>query len=209
MCLMIPGSETWTKCNKATGTFKNPNFKRFETRKEAEDWIKEDDQPTPEEAPEKVEGYNNKFYTTVYTDGSCLGNGKTDAKGGIGIYFGPEDKRNVSEPYVSDKITNQRAEVYAAYICLKYCAEDNENVNIMTDSSYLINSATTWRHGWAKRNWVNSKGDPVDNQDILRPLFDLIDSRSGKTIFTKVKAHNNVHGNEMADMLAVKGANRC
>ena len=38
--------------------------------------------------------YRNDFtfdrdgYVIVYTDGSCLGNGRNDAKGGIGVWFG-------------------------------------------------------------------------------------------------------------------------
>ena len=33
----------------------------------------------------------------VYTDGACSNNGKLYAKAGIGIFFGHNDKRNVSE----------------------------------------------------------------------------------------------------------------
>ena len=34
----------------------------------------------------------------IYTDGSCISNGKPDAKAGIGIFFSDDDERNLSEP---------------------------------------------------------------------------------------------------------------
>ena len=32
--------------------------------------------------------FDRDGYVIVYTDGSCLGNGRNDAKGGIGVWFG-------------------------------------------------------------------------------------------------------------------------
>ena len=49
----------------------------------------------------------------VYTDGSCINNGKKGSKGGIGIYFGENDERNVSKTVNLEKVTNNIAELKA------------------------------------------------------------------------------------------------
>ncbi|KAJ3330530.1 hypothetical protein HDU93_000339, partial [Gonapodya sp. JEL0774] len=46
----------------------------------------------------------------VDADGCCLDNGKTTARGGIGVYFGPNDAKNLMEPLQGVQ-TNQRAEL--------------------------------------------------------------------------------------------------
>ena len=48
----------------------------------------------------------------IYTDGACSNNGKKNAKAGIGIYFGENDDRNISER-ISGKQTNNCAELRA------------------------------------------------------------------------------------------------
>lgn len=47
----------------------------------------------------------------VYTDGACEGNGQSGSEAGVGVYFGNNDPRNVSEPLAGDRQTNQRAEL--------------------------------------------------------------------------------------------------
>ena len=39
----------------------------------------------------------NKDPLHVYTDGCCIGNGKDGSFRGIGVYFGENDPRNLSE----------------------------------------------------------------------------------------------------------------
>jgi hypothetical protein len=39
-----------------------------------------------------------RFVIGVYVDGACPGNGKPGAKGGYGVYFGPNCSFNVSKP---------------------------------------------------------------------------------------------------------------
>ena len=56
-----------------------------------------------------------KEWTKVYTDGSCVGNGKRGAKAGCGVFFGDNDPRNLSIPLpfkAGYQPTNQRAEIY-------------------------------------------------------------------------------------------------
>src|SRR5205085_181650 len=55
----------------------------------------------------------NAKVINVYCDGGATYNGKAYASGGIGVYFGPNDDRNISEPYLEGVPTNQRTELYA------------------------------------------------------------------------------------------------
>lgn len=58
--------------------------------------------------------------TVVYTDGSCKRNGKADSVAGIGVFFGEDDPRNVSERIAGNQ-TNQRAELHVStpfYPCI-------------------------------------------------------------------------------------------
>ena len=36
----------------------------------------------------------------VYTDGACIHNGKPNAKAGMGVFFGYNDSRNISDRYL-------------------------------------------------------------------------------------------------------------
>lgn len=56
-----------------------------------------------------------------------------------------------------------------------------------------------------KNGWIKSKGKPVDNQDIIKPLCDLVNVREGDAHFTMVKGHSGDHGNDTADKLAKEG----
>ena len=144
---------------------------------------------------------------TVYTDGSCLGNGRSRAKGGIGVFFGFDDSRNVSEPF-RDNPTNQRAELAALIRALEIVGE-TERVTIYTDSRYSIDCVLKFSRGWIRNGWKTAKGEPVKNQDLLKPLLDLM--RPGVSLI-HIRAHTgrtDQHsiGNSQADRLAVEGSN--
>ena len=144
----------------------------------------------------------------IYTDGATSNNQtKNLRRGGIGVYFGDNDKRNVSME-IKENPTNQRMELIA---CIKALEVSNEqDINIYTDSKYTINSVTTWYAKWKNNNWKTSKGSHVKNLDLIKKLYDLVKSKN--VSFYHVKAHqkapkdkkkyNHWYGNKMADHLA-------
>jgi len=142
----------------------------------------------------------------VYTDGACSSNGHAGARGGIGVYFGPRDERNVSERLPADgpTHTNQRAELAAIVRALEVTKHVRERILIHTDSAYSIGCATLWLAGWKRNGWRNSKKEPVANQDLVRALDAAIEARRGPTEFRKVKGHSGDPGNEAADALATR-----
>ncbi|RKP08744.1 ribonuclease H-like domain-containing protein [Thamnocephalis sphaerospora] len=141
----------------------------------------------------------------VYTDGSGINNGTTRACAGIGVFFGPNDERNLSEPLPGPTQTNQRAEITAVIRALE-TAGDARPVEIRTDSAYVVNAARTWIRNWKQRNWRKSDGKAVLNEDLFRRMDSLLMTRQKPVTFTHVRAHVGIPGNEAADRLAVSGA---
>lgn len=167
----------------------------------------------------------------IYTDGSSLSNGQANAWGGVGVYFGPADKRNISEPLTGTKHTNQRAELTAIVRALEVAPKDRRVV-IVTDSRYSIDCVTNWFHNWQRNGWVNSSRKPVENKDLVQKILDQLEERirlnshreeeseaalsedkqshwdrgPGGVRFEWVKGHAKDEGNSAADLLAVAGA---
>ncbi|EER28830.1 hypothetical protein D8B26_000883 [Coccidioides posadasii str. Silveira] len=144
----------------------------------------------------------------IYTDGSSLGNGKAVSKAGVGVYFGPGDERNVSEPLKGNRQTNQRAELTAISRALDI-APRHRDVTIYTDSKYAIDCVTVWFVRWQRNKWMTTDHKPVENKDLVQSIRAKIEERTllnVKTLFEWVKGHNKDPGNEAADRLAVRGA---
>ncbi|EAW08019.1 RNA-DNA hybrid ribonuclease [Aspergillus clavatus NRRL 1] len=146
----------------------------------------------------------------IYTDGSSLKNGRDTAAAGVGVYFGPGDTRNVSEPLQGSRQTNQRAELTAILRALDI-APRHRDVTIVTDSRYAIDCVTVWFIKWRRNNWLTADQKPVENKDLIESILVKIEERTElkvKTLFEWVKGHNRDPGNEAADRLAVSGARR-
>ncbi|KAG9246111.1 ribonuclease-like protein H [Calycina marina] len=223
----VPGVyEEWTEAQEQIAGVKGPKYKKFATRKEAEAFVEEHDTtaeskvtttlPQPSSKRAKIAETSKRKdmpsikEVKVYTDGSSLGNGKIGAQAGVGVFFGDNDRRNVSEPLQGTAQTNQRAELTAVLRALEIVPL-KDNIRIITDSNYSINCVTVWYKSWAKNGWQNSKHQDVMNQDIIRSIRALIERRDAggaQTSFEWIKGHSNHPSNEAADKLAVAGARR-
>lgn len=149
----------------------------------------------------------------VFTDGACLGNGTRNAIAGIGVHFSNTvGLSDISESFPLANPTNQRAELYAIYKAL-LAVPDYPNIEILTDSKYSINCIDVWSKAWERNGW-KTRGSrpgvltPVKNQDIIKPICNLIKTRSQSIQWTHVRGHSGVQGNEIADTLATNGAKK-
>lgn len=156
---------------------------------------------------------HTKHTIDVYTDGASQNNQfKSKAKAGVGVWFGYDDKRNVSERLQGQQ-TNNRAELTAIIRAIetfnnptKTTKTTNQKVlNIITDSQYCKNGIEKWIQNWKKNGWKTAKRKPVKNQDLWKQLDQL---RTQNIVFSWVKAHSGIEGNEQADQLAVQGCDK-
>lgn len=158
--------------------------------------------------------------TIVYCDGSCLNNNskKGQRAGGLGVFFGDNDPRNISEVVTLDKITNQVAELLACIKALYILKNENFSgfVYIYTDSSYVINCMVTYCKKWEKNGWVKDDKSEIENLELIQELYNL--TKSMKVIYKHVKSHQDPpkdkhsdefkiwYGNQMADALATNAS---
>lgn len=99
----------------------------------------------------------------MYCDGSCIHNGKTNAKAGIGIYFGDNDPRNVSE--VINGNINNIAELSAMIRVYNYVKKD---ITIVSDSKYALHCVKEYGKKQEKDSWKNN----IPNQDLVKQLYE-------------------------------------
>lgn len=156
----------------------------------------------------------------VFTDGSCLNNGKKNSTGAIGVFFSDDDDDNYGQAIENDgnKITNQTMELLACIQAFSIIENKVANglkfkmIYIYTDSTYLINCINKWYVQWEKNGWKNSKGKDVENKDLIKVLYEL--KSKYIVIFKHVRSHQEPpfdqdseeyrcwYGNYMADKLA-------
>ena len=100
---------------------------------------------------------------TVFTDGSTLNNQeKGNRKGGVGVFFGENDERNISLPLKESdklKVTNQVAELMGSILAIEKIVSSQElkdtKIIIYTDSIYVKNIVNQWAEKWEKNNYVS------------------------------------------------------
>lgn len=131
----------------------------------------------------------------IFVDGACSGN---PGPGGWGIVF-TNDKIETTLAGGNPATTNNRMELQAAIEAIKALPTDF-SATLYTDSQYVKNGITSWIIGWKKRNWMNSKNEPVKNKDLWEELDTCLQTK--KVSWEWVRGHDGHPLNEKADMLA-------
>lgn len=148
----------------------------------------------------------------IFTDGSCEGNGRSGAVGGIGIHFPNGELKDISKPFTREKCTNQTTELYAILVAIRYVKQkiglDKVSIHIKSDSAYSINACTKWTPSWIKNGWKTTAGKPVSNKEYIYPIFKY--QQKYPITFEHVEGHaegegEDAVGNNRADALARGG----
>jgi ribonuclease HI len=145
----------------------------------------------------------------VFTDGSSRGNPGPGGYGAIVV----DTKDKVTElGGREDKTTNNRMELSAAKEALAFIESRKieGNIEINTDSAYLLQGVTGWMYGWEKNGWKTKTGEDVLNQDIWKELGGLVFRLKQKREieWKKVSGHTGHRGNERADEIATAAADQ-
>jgi ribonuclease HI len=204
---------TWSECQKEINGFPNAIYKKFTTKLEAKSFLISS---TTVEVIKKTSNISTsipvKIQTDailIFTDGACKNQGaksKSLWKAGYGYYI-PSLNRKCHGP-ISPPLTNNRAELTAIILAISEFPKGT-NIHIVTDSkySYLIFTGTGSRY---QSKDYKEKGKDVLNRDLVQQAVELANNYILN--FTHVFAHTGLNdelslGNQIADKLAVKGAN--
>ncbi|KAI9439523.1 ribonuclease H-like domain-containing protein, partial [Lactarius indigo] len=145
----------------------------------------------------------------VYTDGACSRNGQAGSVGGIGVWWGPGDPRNISERCPGSRQTNNRAELIAIIRALETAPTTSTYLVIKSDSKYAMRCIHEWLPKWReKKKFRTLQGTPVKNAELILYAEALISWRekAGQAVELRhVPGHAGDVGNEGADKLAVRG----
>ncbi len=134
----------------------------------------------------------------IYTDGSARGNPGPGGYGAILMWGGA--RKEISAGY--RRTTNNRMELMAVIAALKTLTREGLNVNIFSDSSYVVNAV---EKGWL-RNWIRIGFKDKKNPDLWQEYAALASKHHVK--FTWVKGHADNPFNNRCDELATAAADR-
>lgn len=150
----------------------------------------------------------------IYTDGSSKGN---PGPGGWAAIIIEDYNRGIMN-YESrikeiggreNQTTNNRMEMKAAIEALKNTPSIEETrlrkapawqVEIHTDSEYLMKGATLWIKNWQKNNWRTKDKREVLNRDLWEELLFELEKRNVE--WKKVLGHSGHALNERCDEIA-------
>ena len=148
----------------------------------------------------------------IYTDGSCLGNGKSVNSGGFGVVVLDNDEKllyNYSKR--SENTTNNREELKAIlYSFLNYGVNINNPLYgfnnydipiVYSDSNYCVQTFNEWMFNWARNGWTKSDHKQPENLDLIQAYYDWY-QKGYRIDLRKVKGHSGNKWNEIADNLA-------
>ena len=96
--------------------------------------------------------------------------------------------------------TNNMGELMAVLDLLRQTRGAEDDLLVMCDSQYVINSITKWMPGWKRRGWKKADGKPVLNVELLKELDAELAGR--RVTFEWVKGHAGHELNEAADARA-------
>ena len=92
----------------------------------------------------------------VYTDGACSGNPGPGGWAALLIYGDHEKEIAGGEPLT----TNNRMELRAAIEALKALKRSCQ-IDLNTDSKYVMDGIEQWLPGWKARGWKTSANKPL------------------------------------------------
>lgn len=156
----------------------------------------------------------------VFTDGSCVRNGKPDAVGGYGVYFDDpvykdlyykEFYRYLLPHNSNGLVTNNRAELLAVLAALWSLHRDVRDVQIYVDSEYV--KLMLEKYCFVDRKIPDSAKN-IDLLNIIAALYRMHYHAVRRTVTVfHVTAHTNgtdpiTRGNRRADELAALGRNQ-
>ncbi len=131
---------------------------------------------------------------TLFSDGSCLGN---PGNGGWAFILSYKNHELKKSGFL-DNTTNNQMEITAVIEGLK-CLKEPCEVEIYTDSEYVVNSINSWIINWIKKDFAGIK-----NVELWKEFLKISKKHKIKAFW--VKGHNGHPQNEWCDKYARNAA---
>jgi ribonuclease HI len=210
----------WATARLAVDGYSGARFKAFQSRAEAEEAFyggaaimsnksprsrQKDVAPSGEHLAEHVA---HRFDVSIYCDGACEPN-PGHAGSGIAVYRAGELAQLWFGLY-NPRGTNNTAELNALYHSLRMAESEirtGYSVEVCSDSAYSINCIRNWAPGWEERGWKKSGGE-IKNLEIIQHCYAIYRRIEKELNLTHVAGHAGTEGNELADRMAMLGAQR-
>ena len=136
---------------------------------------------------------NEKPKVVIYTDGAC-----SNGRGGWAASLscnGEALHLTGNDP----DTTNNRMELLAVIKALEVL-QISCDVEIYSDSQYVVKGTMSWLKSWERNNWKTQEGKPVSNQDLWKQLKELLKKHKVRVYWVKGHADNDM--NNLVDYLA-------
>ena len=144
---------------------------------------------------------------SIYTDGSCIGNGTDKSYGGYCAIIKYKNNRFTKTIKGGEiNTTNSRMELRAIIEGLKNINKKRKYyVVIKSDSEFIVNAINIWLDNWVDNNWKKSDKKDVANKDLWKSFIEAKRDNVIKAIH--IKAHSGFYWNEECDKIAKEEAN--
>jgi ribonuclease HI len=210
----------WAAARRAVERYAGARYKSFATRAEAEQAFRagvaantppktsSKQRPHTSASERRAAHIAHQFDVTIYCDGACEPN-PGNAGSGIVVYRAGTLAELWYGLY-NPMGTNNTAELTALYHALRMAEAEIKNgntVEVCSDSAYSINCIRLWAPGWEKRGWKKAGGE-IKNLKIIQDCYAIYQRIKEGVKLTHVAAHIGTEGNELADRMAMLGAQR-
>lgn len=187
---------TWEEAKAQVLGYRGAKYKKFKRR---EDALKYQQRGDTEVRPVRRGGM-----PVVYTDGSWLPKSPFSSPSppaGIGVWWGDEDSRNVSECVVAKD--NIDAEIQATLRALEHIREPTY---VATDCDHIVKSVHQWLPHWKENGFKRADGSAVQYVNELLAIEALLQRHGSHMMW--VDGHAGIPGNMRAHALAFGAAKR-
>ena len=208
----------WATTQRAVDKYAGARFKSFPTRAEAEQAFGRGGYsiiPPTTPSRQKAGTANSErsathpsqqFDISIYCAGACEPN-PGNAGSGIVVYRAGKLAQLWFGLY-HPMGTNNTAELNALYHALRMAEAEiktGNTVEVCSDSAYSINCTRSWAPNWEKKGWKKPGGE-IKNLEIIQDCYAIYRRIEEELKLTHVAAHVGTEGNELADRMAMLGA---
>jgi ribonuclease HI len=208
----------WATTQRAVDKYPGARFKSFAIRAEAEQAFRgggyasipsetsNSSRASASDGERRATHIAHQFDVSIYCDGACEPNPGV-AGSGVVVYRAGKLAELWFGLY-NPMGTNNTAELNALYHALRMAeAEINtgNSVEVCSDSVYSINCIRSWAPNWERKGWKKPGGE-IKNLEIIQDCYAIYRRITKELKFTHVAAHVGTEGNELADRMAMLGA---